>query len=172
MAISSKQLDGVTSCMKRRWTHINQCINKADRELLWARQSITNADSDIRISIDYIFVIRFRGNEYIIYGKKHCRECCTENIARKRVGERLYFVSRPPFFECYIFHTIREQGSALTGLKNFLVRANMAMTRAKIFETYLAASCNKISRMIKVSQRHFKAFFQGLKDASSSELWD
>ena len=161
MAISSKQLDGVTSCMKRRWTHINQCINKADRELLWARQSITNADSDIRISIDYIFVIRFRGNEYIIYGKKHCRECCTENIARKRVGERLYFVSRPPFFECYIFHTIREQGSALTGLKNFLVRAYMAAMMC----ANSPLSSLKISRMIL-------AFFQGsFKDASSG-LWD
>ena len=42
------------------------------------------------------------------------------------------------------------------------------MMCAKIFETHLAAFCNKISRTIKISQRHFVAFFQGLKDASSS----
>ena len=43
----------------------------------------------------------------------------------------------------------------------------MAMMRAKIFETHLAALCNKISWTIKTSQRHFVAFFQGLKDTSS-----
>ena len=44
----------------------------------------------------------------------------------------------------------------------------MAMMHVEIFKTHLAAFCNKISRTIKISQRHFVAFFQGLKDASSS----
>jgi len=43
----------------------------------------------------------------------------------------------------------------------------MAMMHVEIFKTHLAAFCNKISRTIKVSQRHFVAFSQGLKDASS-----